>query len=136
LADAKTSADQLATELRKNGTAFLNFPVADRAMTVECRELLRPFNKAIRDATQFYVGHLQAEAKKAESPPVRECAQRYLSSRQAGTLRRAARIPHGRAWRVGTPTPSGQSPVLSTSAITQLSFRTLEDEEKGHVKYS
>ena len=80
--DAKTRAEQLATERENHGTAALNFPTAERVMAVECRELLAPWNRTIRDAAVHYVAWLKADAARSKSPLVRECVARFLDSRQ------------------------------------------------------
>jgi integrase len=87
VADAKTRAEQLAVERENHGTAALNFPERDRAMTVECRELLAPWNCTIRDATVHYIAHLKAAAVSASSPTIRECAEQYLVARLADVQR-------------------------------------------------
>jgi integrase len=80
LAAAKTRADQLVIEKENHGTVALNFTVRDRVMAADCTELLRPFGKTIHDATLHYVAHLKAT--NGNSPSVRECAVRFLESRQ------------------------------------------------------
>ena len=82
VAEAETRADQLAVERENHGTASLNFPARDRVMTAECRELLRPWDRTIRDATEHYVGFLKAEAIKSQSPLIRDCVQQFLTSRE------------------------------------------------------
>jgi integrase len=81
LTDARICADQLAISRENHGTALLNFPAADLVMAVEVRELLAPFGKTIRDAASHYVAHLEAEAIKSTSPPIRDCAAQFLTSR-------------------------------------------------------
>ena len=80
--DAKTRADQLAVERENHGTAALNFPPKDRVMAVECRELLAPWKRTIRDAALHYVAWLKAEAAKSTSLLISECVARFLESRQ------------------------------------------------------
>jgi integrase len=81
LPSAKTRADQLVIERENHGTVALNFTVRDRVMAADCTELLRPFGKTIHDAALHYVVHLKAT--NGNSPSVRECAVRFLESRQA-----------------------------------------------------
>ena len=84
---AKTRADQLVIERENHGAAALNFPVADRVMAAECRELLHPFDKTIRDATGHYINWLSAEAIKSRSLLVRECTAQFLEARQMDVAR-------------------------------------------------
>jgi integrase len=82
VADAKTRADQLAVERENLGTAALNFPARDRVMAVECRELLAPWHRSIRDAALHYVAHLKADALRSNSPLIRDCVEQYLAARK------------------------------------------------------
>ena len=86
-AEAKTRADQLAVERENHGTAALNFPTAERVMAVECRELLAPWNRTIRDATVHFIAHLEAERIRAVSPLISDCVERYLVARAADVAR-------------------------------------------------
>jgi integrase len=79
---AKVRAGQLAVERENHGTAALNFPVRDRVMAAECRELLQPFGRTLRDAAEHYVAHLKAEQIKSQSPLIRDCVAQFLTSRQ------------------------------------------------------
>ena len=81
--EAKARADQLATERDNRGTEAIGFSTKDRVMAVECTELLRPFSKSLRDATQHYVHWLQSEDAKHKSLFVGECVDQYITSRQA-----------------------------------------------------
>ena len=82
VATAKARADALAIERENHGVAALNFPESDRVMATECRELLRPHGKTIRDAAAHYLAHLKAENVKSYSPLVRECVERFLVARR------------------------------------------------------
>jgi hypothetical protein len=42
------------------GTSALSFSDALRVDTSECYELLQPYGKTLRDATNFYISHLKA----------------------------------------------------------------------------
>jgi integrase len=84
---AKARAEQLVIERENHGTAALNFPVQDRVMAVECRELLRPFGKTIRDATAHYIEWLNAEAVRLRSPFIRECAVQFMEARHRDVAR-------------------------------------------------
>jgi integrase len=81
--EAKTRADQLATERENRGTEAIGFSTKDRVMAAECAEQLRPFGKSLRDATAHYVQWLQSEDAKQQSLFVSECVDQYLVSRQA-----------------------------------------------------
>jgi integrase len=78
VAEAKTRADQLSVELENHGTAALTFPARDREMAVECRDLLKPFDYTIRDATRHFLAHLQSEVARAAVPLIRDCVVQYL----------------------------------------------------------
>jgi integrase len=57
---ADTFLKQKQIEQENFGTAGLAFDEKQRAEYLECRDQLRPFNKTLRDAVQFYLPHLQA----------------------------------------------------------------------------
>lgn len=80
--ESKTRADQLVIERENNGTAALNFSVANRVMAAECTELLRPFGKTLRDATAHYIAHLEAQRINSRSPLVRDCIVQFMASRE------------------------------------------------------
>jgi len=79
---AKTRAEQLAIERENHGTAALNFPPRDRVMAVECRELLTPWSRTIRDATLHYIAHLKDEVIRSKSLLVRECVAHFIAARK------------------------------------------------------
>jgi integrase len=62
-AAAKSFAAWLNAEMKRNGVEGAQFPLALRAMALECSAVLSEFGKTLRDATQFYVTHLRASAK-------------------------------------------------------------------------
>jgi hypothetical protein len=82
LADAERCAKRLAIQREKLGNAILKFETRDLVATIECRELLAPFGKSIRDATHHLIAHLVSEAKRLESATVRECAVQFIAARQ------------------------------------------------------
>jgi len=79
---AKTRADQLVVERENHGIAALNFPARDRVMAAECCELMQPFGKTLRQATEHYVAFLKAEAIKSQLPLIRDCIAQFLISRE------------------------------------------------------
>lgn len=83
LAEAKTRADQLATERLNRGTEALSFSTENRVMAVECLEKLRPFGKSLREAVDHFVTWLKDEQAKQESLLVSECLFQYQIARQA-----------------------------------------------------
>lgn len=80
--EAKTRADQLATERENRGTEAIGVSTEDRMMAAECTEQLRPFGKTLRDATAYYVHWLQSGDAKQKSLIVSECVDQYIASRQ------------------------------------------------------
>jgi integrase len=62
-AAAKSFAAWLNAEMKRNGVEGAQFPLALRAMALECSAVLSEFGKTLRDATHFYVTHLRASAK-------------------------------------------------------------------------
>jgi integrase len=83
IGDARTLADQLATERANRGAESLNFSTENRMLAVQCLEQLRPFGKTLTDATNHYVGWLRSEDAKRKTLLVSECIERYLATRQA-----------------------------------------------------
>src|SRR5436190_15186108 len=81
--EARTRADQLATERANRGIESISFSTASRVMAVECAAKLRPFGKTLRDATDHYVDWLSNEEKKQQSLLVSECIDRFIESRRA-----------------------------------------------------
>src|SRR6266496_2909003 len=75
--EARTRADQLATERANRGVESISFSSANRVMAIECAAKLRPFDKTLRDATDHYVDWLKAEAAKHSSLVVRECVEQF-----------------------------------------------------------
>jgi integrase len=85
--EAKTRAEQLATTLLNRGTNGLRFSAQDQSQAEECLEILRPFNRSLRDATLHFVGWLQSEATKRNSLIVRDCVELYITAREADAAR-------------------------------------------------
>lgn len=79
---ALARADQLFTERHNEGVRALDFTVQDRALYAEAREILRPFDRSIRDAAHHYAAWLKTEAIKNTSPLVRDCLTQYFESRE------------------------------------------------------
>lgn len=59
-AEAKTFFDQKKIELENYGRAGMALTDRERNLFHECREALEPLGKTLRDAVDFYVGHLKA----------------------------------------------------------------------------
>jgi len=57
--EAETYAQIKNTELLNQGMEGVAFPAALRVMALECEKRLAEFDKTIRDATDFYIPHLQ-----------------------------------------------------------------------------
>ena len=59
-AEAQTFMRLAEVQQENYGTAALSISDALRVEAIECRELLRPYSKTLRDAAKFYVTHLKA----------------------------------------------------------------------------
>jgi hypothetical protein len=83
--DAKQAlvrAEQLATQLLNQGTAALGFTPRQRELAVECEELLRPYGRDLRDATRFFIQHLESQRRCSIVPTIREAVVEYLLLRK------------------------------------------------------
>jgi len=78
--EAETFSQQKTVELQNKGREGVEFPSWLRIMAGECNELLEPFGKTIRHATDHYVAFLRASAK---SCTVSELAVEMQSAKQA-----------------------------------------------------
>jgi integrase len=78
--EAETFMRLSAVQQENYGTAALSFSDALRVETIECCELLQPYRKTIRDATKFYLAHLEAVTG---SRKVREVVSDLLAARAA-----------------------------------------------------
>ena len=61
--DAETFANQKLIAFKNQGFEGAEFPSALRVMALECANLLGPFEKTIRDATEHYLQFLRATSK-------------------------------------------------------------------------
>ncbi len=61
--DAETFVHLKNVELQNQGREGVEFPSWLRIMAGECNELLEPFQKTIRDATEHYLAHLRVSAR-------------------------------------------------------------------------
>ena len=61
--DAATFVEQKNIEFQNQGREGVEFPSWLRIMAGECNELLEPFKKTIRDATEHYLAYLRASAR-------------------------------------------------------------------------
>jgi integrase len=80
---AKTAAEQelarLKTKQRQEGEKALNLSDALRILALQCAEQLEPYGKTIQDATEFYLKHLQNNAR---SITVAVLVTQYLSTQK------------------------------------------------------
>jgi integrase len=86
-AEAKTRAEEIATTLLNRGLNGLNFSAQHQAAAEECLELLRPFNRSLRDATLHFVDWLRNEETKRNSLFVHDCVEHYIVAREADAAR-------------------------------------------------
>jgi integrase len=70
-------------ELQRNGIEHSDFPTALRIMAHECWRTLQDFGKTIKDATDFYVTHLQANEKSCTAVQLKT---KILASKEADGL--------------------------------------------------
>jgi integrase len=82
LEDAQRCAKRLALQHGRLGDAILNLTQPELAMAIECNQLLLPFGRSIRDATQHLITHLTAENERAKVPLVSECTEQFIAARQ------------------------------------------------------
>jgi integrase len=78
--EAETFSQQKTVELQNQGREGVEFPSWVRIMAGECNDLLEPFGKTIRHATDHYVTFLRASAK---SCTVAELAVEMQSAKKA-----------------------------------------------------
>ena len=88
-AEAETYAQIKNTELLNTGTEGAAFPLALRAMAIECERDLAPFQKTIRDAVNFYLPHL---ARLSKARPVATVLEEALASKRADGLKKPTLI--------------------------------------------
>jgi integrase len=75
---AQTYLEQCRIQQENYGTAALSISDAMRVEAIECSEKLRAFSKTLRDATNFYVTHLQTTNR---SRKTREVISELLNTR-------------------------------------------------------
>jgi integrase len=80
--EAKVELERLKIKARRQGEAGLNLPDALRAEAAEAARRLKPHNKGIHDAVDFYLNHLVA----TESAPAGALVDDYLRARQRAQL--------------------------------------------------
>src|SRR5262250_2733552 len=79
-AEAQTFLQLAQVQQENYGTAALSISDALRVEAIECSELLRPYDKTLRDAAKFYVAHLKSVTG---SRKVREVVADLLAARAA-----------------------------------------------------
>ena len=80
--EARARADFLAAELERHGTDALTLSTALRTATVECLNLLRPWNASLRDAVEFYVDHRRATQQRDSTLTVSACVDHFIAARE------------------------------------------------------
>ena len=61
--DAKKRADELRAEVKKKGVESLSLTTPQRVMAEECIKRLAVRGRSLKDATDFYLKHLEVTAK-------------------------------------------------------------------------
>ena len=80
--EARRDAEHLKTERKNFGTSATELPVGVRAETAACLEKLRPFQKTLTEAVNFYVKHLHTESKLAVSKTLAACLEDFVSEKE------------------------------------------------------
>ena len=83
--EARAFADHVATQLRDRGTESFILNTEQTVMAVRAFARLRPHQKSLTDAVDFFISHL--ERGRRHSPTVAEAIDRYLESRKADVAR-------------------------------------------------
>jgi hypothetical protein len=98
--EARTYLEQCRIQQQNYGTAAFSISERLRTEAIDCLEKLRPFDKTLRDATNFYVAHLKTvTCSRKTSEVIRELIKIRtsdgLSARYLGDLRvRLERFKH------------------------------------------
>lgn len=79
--EARRDAEHFKTERRNFGASATELPVGVRAETAACLEILRPFNKSLTEAVNFYVKHLNTESKLAVSKTLAACLEEFVGEK-------------------------------------------------------
>jgi integrase len=79
--EARRDAEHFKTERRNFGTSATELPIGIRAETAACLEMLRPHNKSLTEAVNFYVKHLHTESKLAVSRTLGACLEEFVSEK-------------------------------------------------------
>lgn len=81
-------AQELGGDFTASGKDGLNFPQELRVMALECKSILAPFGKTIRDATEHYQRHLKHEELISRSRPMAELVDEWLLFKRNDTLKK------------------------------------------------
>jgi integrase len=85
--EAKTDRDAQEIELQNYGTSGAGISETLRSMAAECSELLKPYNSTIRQASEFFVAHLEKQKRIKNSKTVDVVAAEYLEHAEKRNLR-------------------------------------------------
>ena len=83
----KAKAEEAALHERKRvqreGRESAHLSVSDRIATLECLQMLKPYNVSIRDAVKDFINRLEGEREARESRTISACIDDWLNSKQA-----------------------------------------------------
>ena len=79
--EARRDAEHFKTERKNFGTSATELPVGVRAETAACLEKLRPLQKTLTEAVNFYVKHLHTESKLAVSKTLAACLEDFVGEK-------------------------------------------------------
>jgi len=88
LKEAEKRAAEIAKNLSQDGHESLSFPVELRGMALTASALLKPYDKSILQAAEFYKTHLDAVKLKEESALVPVIAKAWLADKKSGKTKR------------------------------------------------
>ena len=105
--EAETFAQIKNTELANQGMEGVSFPAALRVMALECEKRLAEFGKTLRDATDFFIPHLQ---RSQMTVALRNVAEEVLSAKAAKGIKATTLKVYGHrvkqfagdVWKYGT----------------------------------
>ena len=130
--DAETFANQKLIAFKNQGFEGAEFPSALRVMALECNNLLGPFKKTIRDATEHYLQYLRAAAN---SCTVLELSEQMQSAKALDGASKSHL--HDLKSRLKRFAQSFGSRIVATITTTEVDewLRALKVEPQGRNNY-
>lgn len=132
-AQADSFAAYKNAQLRKSGVEGAEFPSRLREMAQECVERLSAFGKTLKDATDFFVGHLKASEKSCSTAALVEqliaakkadgASKRYLTDLKSRLNRFARDFDGHLVATITTAQIDAWLRALETSPVSRNNFR-------------